>query len=162
MNGATAARIRKIVAAVSIAGMLAAGIGITIILLTHRDSGVDPAARPAAVAPPAPSMPTPEEFVVAVDVTEHHCDGAACRYVYSIQPHYRGMHPLPDHAFTVSYEITGGHQPQPGTFTVSNGEARMLQGVTVEGPPNATLQATVTEVAAVEGPVQKSPEKTPN
>lgn len=147
-------RIRKLLAALCIAGMLAAGIGVTIFLLTQGDSLRTAAPSSNPLAPPPPSMPTPEEFFVAVQVTDQHCGTPQnCTYVYSIQPNYRGLHPLPERDFTVFYEVTGGHAAQPGTFTVSDGQARMLQGVSVDGPPNAQLNAAVTAVAPVEGPV---------
>ncbi|MGH3677798.1 MAG: hypothetical protein ACRDU5_19100, partial [Mycobacterium sp.] len=102
---------------------------------------------PPPPAPRKPQMPTPAEFQVAVVVTEQNCSGTAgCVYTYRIEPKYIGLHPLPEKEITVSYLVTGGHQPQPGDFTVHNGQARVLQDVPLEGPPNARLQASVTQI----------------
>jgi hypothetical protein len=82
-----------------------------------------------------------------VVVTEQNCSGPAdCVYTYRVEPQYIGRHPLPEKEITVFYEVTGGHQSQPGDFTVHNGQARVLQNVTLEGPPHARLQATVTQI----------------
>ena len=98
-------------------------------------------------------MPTPEEFRVGVEVTGQQCaDNGVCTYTYSIQPNYVGYHPLPEQDFTVFYEISGGNAPQPGNFTVSDGQARVFKDVTLEGPPGAQLQATVTQISLVAGP----------
>ena len=46
----------------------------------------------------------------------------------------------------MEYEVTGGHQPQPGKFTVTGDQAEILKDVTVEGPPGAVLQANVLRI----------------
>ena len=69
-----------------------------------------------------------------------------CVYKYRVEPKYIGLHPLPDKEFKVIYQVTGGHQPQTGDFTVHGDQARVLQDVPLEGPPGARLQASVTQV----------------
>ena len=144
---------RKVLAAIAVAAMLIGVVGVTMYLITH--SGAQEQAAPdQSWATPTATVPTPGEFLVAVQVTDQHCATAnTCTYVYSIQPEYRGMHPLPTTPFTVYYEVVGGQKPQPGSFTVHDGQARMLQGVAVDGPKNAKLDAKVTRVAAIEGPM---------
>jgi hypothetical protein len=149
--------IRKILAALCIAGMVVAGLGVTLYLLSHKDvmttakSGLT-----SAEAPPA-SVPTPEEFKVGINVTATNCDAAdKCTFTYSIAPNYTGKHPLPEHGFAVFYEVTGGFEPQSGTFTVSNGQARVYKDVQIDGAPGSQFQAAVTKVSAVAGPMPVS------
>ena len=141
---------RRLMAALVIFAVIASGIGITIAMLTSNESTPPVASAPAPAppaAPPKPQMPTPTEFRVTVVVTEQNCSGTTnCVYKYRVEPQFIGRHPLPEKEITVVYEVTGGHQPQPGDFTVHNGQARVLQNVTLEGPPNARLQATVTQI----------------
>ncbi len=84
-------------------------------------------------------------------------DTGGCVYTYSIEPNYVGFHPLPKQGFTVFYEVVGGHEAQPGNFTVANGSATVLKDVRVEGPPGAQLQARVTEISLVSGPLPVPP-----
>ncbi|HOW95941.1 hypothetical protein [Mycolicibacterium fallax] len=157
--------IRKVLAALAIVGMLAGGVAAAIYLVTSGAQRADPVASTPESFAPTPTMPKPDEFLVGVTVTEHHCGTpTTCTYVYSIAPNYHGGHPLPERAFTVFYEITGGHQPQPGSFTVSDGQAKMFKDVSVDGPPGARLAARVLRVEPVVGPVpapEKTPEKAP-
>ena len=82
-------------------------------------------------------------------VTDQNCSGpTGCVYKYRVEPKYIGLHPLPDKEIKVVYQVTGGHQPQVGDFTVQGGQARVLQDVPLEGPPGARLQATVTQTSA--------------
>lgn len=139
--------IRKVAATLAIFAILASAIGVAGYMIFG-----DPVPAPQAAAPRTqftvpPSVPKPHEFAIGVVVTEQNCDPAGlCRYVYSIDPKYIGMHPLPDTPFTVGYSIEGGHQPQPDSFTVADGSAQIKQNVTVEGPPGAQLRAVVTNV----------------
>jgi hypothetical protein len=141
---------RRLMAALAIFALVASGIGITIAVLTSNESRPPVASippPPIPAAPPRPQMPTPADFQVAVVVTEQNCSGTAnCVYTYRIEPNFIGRHPLPEKEITVLYEVTGGHQPQPGDFTVHNGQARVLQKVILEGPPGARLQASVTRI----------------
>lgn len=146
-SGARWTVIRKLLAALAIFGMLASGIGIAsfVIFNNPAQQAVAPVRTPPP--PPPPSVPTSDEFVVGVVVTDQNCDPAgACLYTYTIDPEYVGLHPFPDTAFTVDYEIVGGHQPQPGSFIVEGEKAQILKDVTVEGPPGAQLQANVLRV----------------
>lgn len=137
---------RRLIAALAVFAVVAAGLGITIAVLTAEKPPPAPAA-PQPLAPQAPRTPTPAEFQLAVVVTDQNCpDPAACVYRYRIEPKYLGLHPLPDKAIKVIYQVTGGHQPQTGDFTVQGGQARVLQDVPLEGPPGARLQASVTQV----------------
>lgn len=138
------------VAVVAVALLVVTGVAVGAAVVLQGDApapGPAPSAPSPELAAPQPQPPTPEEITIAVAVTEHQCspDGG-CVYIYSIEPKYVGLHPLPDEPFTVVYEVTGGHQPQVGDFTVHGGEAMIPQGVTVEGPPDAQLNAAVTDV----------------
>ena len=99
-----------------------------------------------------------EEEEERFEVTGQQCtDNGVCTYTYSIQPNYVGYHPLPEQDFTVFYEISGGQRAAAArqfTITVNNGQARVSEDVTVEGPPGegARWQATVTQISLVAGP----------
>ncbi len=153
--------LRKLLAALAIVGMLASGIGIASYLIAgnYRDQGTAAAPRYTPPTPPSPSVPTAKEFLVGVLVTAQNCDPAgACLYTYTIDPKYVGLHPFPETPFTVEYEVTGGHQPQPGKFTVTGEKAEILKDVTLEGPPGAQLSAKVVRVfEQPPGPVGESP-----
>src|SRR6476660_5722283 len=147
--------LRRILAALCIVAMIATGIGLAIyvVMNTMNAGNSTPSSPKSSLAAPAPKLPTPEEFRVGVEVTGQQCaDNGVCTYTYSIQPNYVGYHPLPEQDFTVFYEISGGNTPQPGNFTVSDGQARVFKDVTLEGPPGAQLQATVTQISLVAGP----------
>jgi hypothetical protein len=145
---------RKVLAAICIAVMVVGGIGVTLYLLTNKDlSSLTQPTRSSASLPPGPSVPTPEEFKVGIDVTGQNCPEAGkCIYTYSVSPNYVGNHPLPEQAFTVFYEVRGGFASQDGTITVSDGQARMLKDVQIEGPQGAQLEVVVTQISAVAGP----------
>jgi hypothetical protein len=130
--------------------MLASGLGIAAVMIFGSMSSQQ-APRTAAprttLAPPSPKVPTPVEFSVNVVVTEQTCaPDNQCAYKYTIEPKYIGLHPLPETPFTVFYEVTGGHEPQKGEFTVQKDQAKILKDVVLEGPPNARLQAIVMQV----------------
>lgn len=146
--------LRKILAALCIVAIAATGIGAAVFLVTHMDTiNSAPSAPRSSLVPPEPKIPTPDEFKIGVQVTAQQCDpNGICTYTYSIEPNYTGFHPLPERDFAVFYEIIGGNAPQPGNFTVSNGQARVYKDVTVEGPPDAQLQAKVTEINPIAGP----------
>ena len=146
--------LRRVLAALCIVAMIVTGLGLAIFLFMKSDSPSDTPSSPrSSLAQPQPKLPTPEEFRVGVEVTGQQCaDNGVCTYTYSIQPNYVGYHPLPEQDFTVFYEISGGNAPQPGNFTVSDGQARVFKDVTLEGPPGAQLQATVTQISLVAGP----------
>jgi len=141
--------VRRLVAALATAAVLIAGIGASIILVkAHKPP--PPAASQSSRQPPAPlppQVPIPTEFRISVVVTDQNCSGpSGCLYKYRIEPKYIGMHPLPDKEIKVVYQVTGGHQPQVGDFTVQGGQARVLQDVPLEGPPGARLQASATRI----------------
>lgn len=142
--------VKKWAAGIALVAMLAGGIGVAgfMIFLNPSQSRPQPTATPrTTIAPPPPSVPTPTEFTIGVVVTRQECvPQGGCAYIYTIDPKYIGLHPFPPTEFTVEYEVTGGHQPQPGKFTVKGDQAQILKDVTVEGPPGARLQAAVTRV----------------
>ena len=138
--------VRRLIAALAIFAVVATGIGVSIAMITAKDSPAPPASR-TPLPPPTPQVPTPAEFQISVVVTDQNCAvPAGCVYKYRVEPKYIGLHPLPDKEFKVIYQVTGGHQPQTGDFTVQGDQARVLQDVPVEGPPGARLQASVTQV----------------
>ena len=152
--------IRKWAAAAALVAMVVGGIGVGAFLLIggggDRQEASTTTPRPAL----PPPMPKANEFTVAVVVSGQNCDPAGeCVYTYTIEPKYIGFRPLPDNELRVSYQVIGGHQPQDGSFTVHENQARFLQDVTVNGPPGATLTASVIGVAAA--PVQ-GPSVSPN
>ena len=137
---------RRLIALMGIFAVVVSGIGITIAVLVGNKPP-PPVASQAPPVPAAPQMPIPMEFQIGVVVTDQDCSGPnGCVYKYRIEPKYLGMHPLPAKEIKVVYEVTGGHQPQVGDFTVLNGQARVLQDVPLEGPPGARLQASVTQI----------------
>ncbi|MCH9732671.1 MAG: hypothetical protein K0U84_23915 [Actinomycetia bacterium] len=139
---------RKLLATIAIIGLLASGVGVaSMFIFSDRSQQQAQAPRRTPPKPPPPSVPTVKEFLVGVVVTDQNCDPAgACLYTYTIDPKYVGLHPFPETPFTVEYEITGGHEPQPGQFTVTGDTAEILKDVTVEGPPGANLQADVLRI----------------
>ncbi|MGY4647768.1 hypothetical protein [Mycobacterium sp. URHB0021] len=142
---------KKLLAALAIAAMLASGVTVTAIMIfaDHSQPAATkaPPPRRPALPPPPPSVPTANEFTIGVVVTAQDCSpGGACVYTYTVDPKYLGRHPFPPTAFTVEYQVTGGHEPQPGKFTVQGQTAQVPKDVTVEGPPGARLQAVVTQV----------------
>ncbi|KWX67275.1 hypothetical protein [Mycobacterium sp. NAZ190054] len=145
------ATLRKLLAALAIVGLLVSGIGVATMMIFGSRGQQDVAAperRPPT--PPPPSVPTDEEFLIGVVVTAQHCDPAGpCFYTYTIDPKYVGLHPFPETPFTVEYEVLGGHQPQPGQFTVTGDQAEILKDVVVDGPPGAQLSARVVRVVEV-------------
>src|SRR5215212_10276524 len=135
---------RRLIAALAIFAVVATGIGVSIAMITAKDTPPPP---PTTLAAPTPKVPTPAEFQIGVVVTDQNCAGpSGCVYRYRVEPKYLGLHPLPDKEIKVLYRVTGGHQPQDGDFTVSGGQARVLEDVPLEGPPGAQLKAAVTKV----------------
>jgi hypothetical protein len=146
-------RVRRLLAAVCIVGMIGAGIGLAVFIITQSDSMRTTSPSTSQLVTPTPKVPAVEEFQIGVEVTGQQCaDSGVCTYTYTIKPQYVGFHPLPEQDITVFYEITGGNQPQPGNFTVSDGQARVLKDVTLEGPTGAQLAAVVTRISLVAGP----------
>ncbi len=138
-------RARRLIAALAIFAVVATGFGLSIAIFTAKDPPPAPGASPLPA--PTPKMPTPAEFQIGVVVTDENCTGPnGCVYRYRVEPKYLGVHPLPDTEIKVMYQVTGGHQPQTGDFTVHGSQARVLQDVPLEGPPGAQLKATVTKI----------------
>ena len=136
---------RRVVAALAVFAVIATGLGVSIAMITASKAPPPPA--PTTLAAPTPKVPTPAEFQIGVIVTGQDCTGpSGCVYKYRVEPKYLGLHPLPDKEITVIYQVTGGHQPQDGDFTVQGGQARVLQDVPIEGPPGAQFKAAVTKV----------------
>ena len=129
----------RLIASLAIFAVVVGGIGVTIAVLIGN--------KPPPPAASPPQMPIPAEFQIGVVVTDRNCTGPTrCVYKYRIEPKYIGMHPLPEKEIKVVYQVTGGHQPQVGDFTVQGGQARVLQDVALDGPPGARLQASVTQI----------------
>ena len=138
---------RRLIAALAVFAVIVAGLGITIAVLTARKPQTPAAGQPLPPPPSGPRVPTPTEFQLGVVVTDENCSAAdGCLYKYRVEPKYLGLHPLPEKEIKVIYQVTGGHQPQTGDFTVQGGQARVLQDVPLEGPPGARLQASVAQV----------------
>jgi hypothetical protein len=142
--------IKRLAAALAIVAMLGGGVSLASILIFSDYGKPAPTAQPSTprrtLAPP-PSVPTPNEFTINVVVTSQDCPPeGGCVYKYTIQPKYIGFHPLPETPFTVEYDVIGGNEPQPGTFTVQGNQAQILKDVVLEGPPGAQLLANVTSV----------------
>jgi len=145
--------LRKLLAALCIAAIAVAGIGVTVFLLTHKDLGATPPQRTNSLLPTEPSVPTPSEFQVAINVTATDCPVPdRCTYTYTVAPNYIGTHPLPEHDFSVFYDVVGGFEPQSSNFTVGDGQAKVFKDVTIDGPPGAQFQVNVTRISAVAGP----------
>ena len=138
----------RVVAALGIFAIVVAGLGATIAVIMSSEQQTS-AARTALPTPPpsTPQVPTPVEFQLNLVVTDQNCAvPAGCVYKYRVEPKYIGLHPLPDKEFKVIYQVTGGHEPQTGDFTVKGDQARVLRDVPIEGPPGAHLHASVTKV----------------
>jgi hypothetical protein len=137
---------RRLIAALAIFAVAATGIGVSIAMISAKEPPAPTAARPP-LPTPTPAVPTPAEFQIGIVVTDQNCAGpTGCVYKYRVEPKYLGLHPLPDSQIKVIYQVTGGHQPQTGDFTVQGGQAKVLQDVPLEGPPGAQLKAAVTKV----------------
>ena len=135
---------RRVIAALAIFAVAATGVGVSIALIAAPKSPPPP---PPTLAAPTAKVPTPAEFQIAVVVTDQNCAAQnGCVYKYRVEPKYLGLHPLPDKEIKVLYQVTGGHRPQDGDFTVQGGQARVFQDVPLEGPPGAQLRAAVTKV----------------
>jgi len=139
--------VRKWSAALAILAMVAGGIGIAAVMIFGNHSPPPTAAPRTRPAPPPPKVPTPREFTIGVVVTAQDCPpGGGCVYTYTIEPKYIGMHPLPADELRIEYQVTGGHEPQNGDFTVHGTAARISKDVTLAGPPGAQLKAEATKV----------------
>ena len=140
-------RIRRWSAALAIFGMLAGGVSIASILIFGDLSKPAPATSRTPPPPPPPKVPEPREFTIGVVVTAQDCPPrGGCVYTYTIEPKYIGTHPLPADELRIEYQVTGGHEPQSGAFTVHGTEGRILKDVTLAGPPGAQLKAEATKV----------------
>ena len=143
--------VRKWCAVLALVAIAVSGVGVAGFVIFGGMTTPKPSQQASTprttLAPPSPKVPTPVEFTVNVIVTDQQCapDGN-CAYKYTIEPKYIGFHPLPEKPFTVFYEVTGGHQPQKGEFTVTKDQAKILKDVVLEGLPGAKLQAVVTQV----------------
>ena len=142
---------RKTAAWAAIVAIVVSGVGLAAVTIYGSMTKPEPSQQASTprttLAPPPPKVPTPMEFTVNVIVTENTCapDGR-CIYKYTIEPKYVGLHPLPETPFTVFYQVTGGHQPQQGEFTVHKDQAKILKDVVLDGPPGAQLKAIVMNV----------------
>jgi hypothetical protein len=150
--------VRKWSAALALCGMLAGGVSIASFLVFRDHSQPAPTAAPRT--PPPPKVPTPREFTIGVLVTAQDCPpGGGCVYTYTIDPKYIGTHPLPADELRIEYQVTGGHEPQSGDFTLHGTQARIMKDVTLAGPPGAQLKAEATKVVVkpVYGPPIDAP-----
>jgi hypothetical protein len=139
--------VRRWSAALAILAMVAGGIGIAAVMIFGNHSQPAPAAPGTQSSPPPPKVPTPREFTIGVVVTAQDCPPTGgCVYTYTIKPKYIGLHRLPAQELRIEYQVTGGHEPQSGDFTVNGTEARFSKDVTLAGPPGAQLKAEATKV----------------
>lgn len=143
--------LRKWSAGLALFAIIASGVGVAAFMIYGSammpKNAPTTAAPRTTLAPPAPKVPTAMEFTINVVVTDTQCQpGGGCVYKYTIEPKYIGLHPLPETPFTVLYEVVGGNAPQPGDFTVTKDQAKILKDVVLEGPPNAVLTANVLQV----------------
>lgn len=143
--------VRRWLAGLALFALLGSGIGVAAVMIlgsVKQAKQAEHAEASRAALAPQPKVPTPMEFAINVNVTDTHCapEAPGCFYKYSIEPKYIGMHPLPKAPFTVFYEVVGGNAPQKGEFTVTDGQAQILQDVVLEGPPAAHLKANVLQV----------------
>lgn len=150
---------RKLLAIIGIVGITLSGVGVaSLVIFSDPAQQQSEAPRRTPPEPPPPSVPTVEEFLVGVNVTAQDCNPeGVCLYTYTIDPKYVGLHAFPEEPFTVEYEVTGGVEPQPGMFTVTGQSAEILKDVTVEGPPEASLEANVLRVFESPPPPPESP-----
>jgi hypothetical protein len=145
-------RMRKWAAGVALVAIAGSGVGVAAVMIFGSIMSPKPSEQAAAtprttLAPPTPKVPTAIEFTIGVVVTDTQCPpGENCQYKYTIEPKYVGLHPLPETPFTVHYEVRGGVAPQPGEFTVTKDQAKILKDVVLEGLPDAKLQAVVMNV----------------
>jgi hypothetical protein len=153
--------IRRGAAGAALVAIVVGGVGVGTYLLFASDDLADaPAAPRTPMASVAPPVPAANEFSVGVTVTGQNCARPdECVYTYTIEPKYVGMRPLPEQELQVHYRVSGGREPQDGTFTVHGREARYMKDVTVAGPAGATLTAAVLEVvqSPVYGPTVGTP-----
>lgn len=79
---------------------------------------------PPAAADPEPYLPSPDEFKLAIKVTEKECFGSAgCLIDYHVELTYDGIQPDAGHEYLVTYEVRGVKDgPQINSITVSDGK----------------------------------------
>lgn len=154
--------VRRWGAALTLAAMVIVPLGVTMFIVLRSKSLLQPDAvsTPPTAVTPAPKMPEPHEFAINIVVSDEQCPPEGdCVYTYSVEPKYIGLHPLPEDPFTVKYQVTGGREPQDGSFSVYGSEARSFKDVKLEGPAGAQLSAKATQV--VLKPVFGPPATTP-
>lgn len=156
--------IRRLSAALAILAMLAGGVSLASFLIFGGLS--KPAPTAIRTPPPLPTkVPVPRDFTIGVVVTAQDCPpGGECVYTYTIEPQFVGRNPLPADELRIEYQVTGGHEPQNGEFTLRGTEAKIFKDVKLSGPPGAALKAEATNVVVrpVFGPsLSSTPVPTP-
>lgn len=149
-----------VVAAIATSGTpmkpAASGAGATPASCTHgRLANGDCAEDTAA---PAKTYPTPAaaDFSLAIKTTKKECFGSAgCNITFEINLTYAGPALEPNSSWDVTYDITGGEDPQTNTLTVNFDDTGIHGQYQQDGfqfigtkSSKAVLKAVVTSVTA--------------
>jgi hypothetical protein len=105
--------------------------------------------KPSPTTTAPPPLPSPDDFVIGVNVLEKKCFGSAgCLVTYQIKPIYVGKREIRStEEFTVVYEVSGGEEPQVSRFTVSGGSMSYEREESIRTPSSKSeLAAAVTQV----------------
>jgi hypothetical protein len=114
-----------------------------------KDLKTTTASATASEAPtPTGPAPTPADFTIAVIETQKNCYGSAgCNVTYRIDPTFLGVAPDASQSFTVIYELTGGKDPETGSFEMQGTKYnRPSERMISTDSSGAVLTATVTQV----------------
>jgi hypothetical protein len=97
---------------------------------------------------PSSYTPSPADFKVSVHILKKDCFGpAGCNVTYRIEPAYSGQVLDDNQSFTVTYAVTGGEDPQSGSFTVTGSQASYSSEEFISTKSSkANLVVTVNEV----------------
>lgn len=78
-----------------------------------------------ALAPTVSDVPppTPDDFVIAVNIIEKNCFGSyGCNVRFKIMPVYNGPHQPDDNRFTVVYAVMGCEDEKQASFEMGGGK----------------------------------------
>jgi len=129
---------------VSFAGVLAYGV-ITDPVLEKAVAAI----IPPVVAKPPLYRPKPADFQLAIIVLSRKCFGSAgCNVTYRLDVAYLGDRvPDSDHPFRVLYTVSGGDDPQQGSFRMVGSQVTVPAQELAQTPSaKAELVAVVTGV----------------
>lgn len=138
-----------------------AGAGVAVWALTGRPGAAAPAPTTSAPtlrqnAPTTVAYPTPTagDFAVTVNVVKQSCFGSAgCNVTYKVDVVYNGAVTEPGKVWYVTYQVTGGDDPQINTFEFQSTSATKYsvsvpREQLVQTPrSDSVLTAAVTRVA---------------